>query len=469
MSVLLLSPTTYSPQERFVIPCAEIPLSLCYLASYLERHEIPADIVDCEVEPRNFNLQAYLDQTNPRVVGVTSFSPYIEYAHSLAKWVKSWNKDTPVVLGGYHASAFPRQALREFEAFDALVFGEGEESFRELVEFYLGGGVSPEGIPGVAWRTADGEVIRNKRRAQIQDMDTLPFPAREKLRQDRYTPNPVNYLQQPTTALLASRGCHHNCTFCSKYLFKGERVRSADNIHDEMLYCADKYGTRDFRFYDDNLMYHRDTAMALCRLLSSNNYGFSWNCFSRVDTMDEELLKAMKAAGCYQVKYGVETGSAKTLELIKKGITFDQSRRAVALAKKVGIECQISMMIGLPDETEQDVMDTIRFAVELSPDLILFNIFKPIPGSVLYNKLKRENRLAAEGWQDFLVKSPKQVITDGLTNDRLSALMKKAYASFYFRPRYILQRLKWLARAPGRELKRYATAARIFAQTFLAR
>jgi len=167
-------------------------------------------------------------------------------------------------------------------------------------------------------------------------------------------------------------------------------------------------------------------------------------------------------AGCYQVKFGVETGSEKTLALIKKGITFDQSREAISLCKKVGIECQISMMLGLPGETEDDINKTIRFAAELSPDLILFNIFKPIPGSVLYNKLRNEGKLLPVRWEDYLVKSPRPVMAGTFTNEQLAAFLKRAYFSFYFRPRYIMQRLKWLFRAPVRELKRYATAAGIF-------
>jgi anaerobic magnesium-protoporphyrin IX monomethyl ester cyclase len=461
-AVLLVSPPSFSPTERFYIPCAEIPLNICYLAAYLEREGVRTDILDLEVEPSPFPFRKYLEERGPRIVGFTAFSPFIEFAHELARQVKEWNPAALTVLGGYHASAFPRQALEEFPAFDALVAGEGEITMRELVEHVRGGGGDDlSHIHGVSWRAPGGGIVRNPRRAQIADIDSLPFPAREKLKQDRYEPNPVNYMQRPTTALLASRGCHHNCTFCSKHLFKGERVRSADNIFAEMLHCRERFGTRDFRFYDDNLMFHREQAMRLCALLSDAG-GFTFNCFSRVDTIDEELLRALKAAGCYQVKFGVETGSQKTLELIKKGITFEQSRRAVALAKKIGVECQISMMLGLPGETREDIEKTIRFAVELSPDLILFNIFKPIPGSVLYNKLKNQGLLLPVRWEDYLVKSPRPVVAGAFTAGQLAGFMKRAYFTYYFRPRYIAQRLKWLFRAPGREIKRYATAAGIF-------
>jgi anaerobic magnesium-protoporphyrin IX monomethyl ester cyclase len=137
----------------------------------------------------------------------------------------------------------------------------------------------------------------------------------------------------------------------------------------------------------------------------------------------------------------------------------------MALSAKTGIESQITMMLGLPGETEKDVNDTIRFAVELAPDLILFNIFKPIPGSVLYNKLKKENQLlAGSKWEDYLVKSPNPVMRDTLSAGQLEALMKKAYFSFYFRPKYMLRRLKWLAKSPLRELRGYLTAARIFSK-----
>lgn len=466
--VLLVSPRSSTATEKFFIPCNEIPLSLCYLAAYLESRGIGCDLLDLDAAPADFSFEAYLAERRPDVVGFTSFSPYIENAHRLALATKAALPDAVTVIGGYHASAFPVETLEEFPGFDVLVYGEGERTLAELYERYAKSEEVPPDLPGTAVRDG-GKVVKNPPVEQFADIDSLPFPAREKLFLERYVPNPVNYLRLPTTAILASRGCRFGCTFCSKFLFRGERVRSAENILAEMLECDARFGIRDFRFYDDNFTWHRENCFKFCEEARVRAPKISWNCFSRVDCIDAELLAAMKSAGCYQVKYGVETGNEKTLKTINKNITFEQSREAIALAKKAGIECQISMMIGLPGETREDILKTIAFSVELSPDLILFNVFKPIPGSILYNKLKKENMLLTERWEDLLVKTPKPVVKGSLPADELEELMKKAYTSFYFRPAYILRRLKWLARFPARELRRYAAAARIFTRAFYSR
>ena len=298
-------------------------------------------------------------------------------------------------------------------------------------------------------------IVQNPPRPREQDIDVFPFPARHLLHQERYKVNPINYVSLPTTGILASRGCDHRCAFCSQSVFGGRaRVRSACNIADEIQTCVSDYHMRGFRFYDDNLTAYRDTCLAFCGELLKRNIRINWNCFSRVDSLDPELLKAMKRAGCHQVKLGVETGTDNGLQTIKKGITLDQSREAVAMTRRAGIECQISIILGLPGETVEEMRETIRFVKELSPDLAGFNLFKPLPGSSLFKQLDRQGRLLNKNWDDYSIKQTRSVVRDDHDQALLENMLRTAYLTFFFRPRYVLQRMKWFVRYPRRETVR---------------
>lgn len=455
--VLLMATRVISDRESFYIPDFEIPLNVCYLASALERDGVRAAIVDMNVADADFSLEEYAAAHKPALAGFAAYTPFVNLAHDYARRIKAASPGTRTVVGGYHASALPLQTLEEFPDFDFLIFGEGERTLCELACAVEQGADDFSDIQGLCWRGAAG-VVRNESRPREEDIDAFPFPARHLLDQNRYKVNPINYVELPTTGILASRGCDHRCAFCSQSVFGGRaRVRSAGNIADEVQQCVTDYGMRGFRFYDDNLTAYRDTCLAFCEETLKRKLRINWNCFSRVDSLDPDLLRAMKRAGCHQLKLGVETGTERGLQTIKKGITLDQSRAAVAMTKRAGIECQISMILGLPGETEQEMRQTIRFVKELSPDLAGFNLFKPLPGSSLFGKLDREGRLLHKNWDDYSIKQTQSVVSGDHDREFLEKMLRAAYLSFFFRPRYVMQRMKWFARYPRRECIRLFT------------
>lgn len=459
LDVLLVSPPSSPEGQNFYIPCYEIPLNVITLAAYVEQQGYTCEVVDFDVEKVR-SIEPFLDHYKPKFLGFTSSTPYMNNAARLSQEARRIMPDMPQVVGGYHASALPIRTLEEYPSFDALAYGEADYTLEELLGYYIHGRGNLADIQGISRR--DGaDIIKNQRRPEIRDLDVLPFPNRHKLKNERYIPNPVNFASLPTTAILASRGCHENCTFCAKIIFKKVRVRTAANIVAEMEHCLETWGMKDFRFYDDDVTWFRDEFMEMCRLIREKDLKITWNCFSRVDCVDEELLVAAREAGCYQMKYGVETGTDRMMAVVKKHITLKQVEDAIALARKVGVETQISIILGLPDETPEEIRQSISVPVSLKPDLVLFNVFKPLPGSYLFRRLEEENRITSYNWDDYLVRNPSALFKGDFTDEELAGFMKRAYKEFYLRPVYFLQRLKWLFKFPRREAKRIVLGFKI--------
>lgn len=293
----------------------QLELGLLYLASFLESNGIDISLLDMSLynDPEK-QLIDILQKRNFDFIGLTSYTNTINSANKIAGIVKKFSR-SKIVIGGAHASALPEETLETFRNFDYLVFGEGEETFAELV---LKNNISD--IKGLAWRD-DGRIIKNSIRESIEDLDKLPFPARHLLNFDKYIPSISNYRQLPSTGILSSRGCPFQCTYCSRTgtrLPKQVRFRSIENIIKEIEFCIENYKIYDFRFYDDTFVIPKSRLMKLCQELISRKIKITWSCYSRVDTIDEEMLRMMRKTGCYHIKYGIEFGTQKWLTRTKK-------------------------------------------------------------------------------------------------------------------------------------------------------
>lgn len=425
-------------QQRIFQPGVELPISLAYLSAYLEKKRIGNDILDLRIERRPKRaLQEWIHAKKPLAVGITSSTAGIKNAAILASQVKSIDQQIVTIIGEWHASALPGETLKTYPQFDYLVHGEGELVLANLVTC-LEGGDSPQELRGLAFR-ANGAVKVNPHEELIASLDEIPFPARHKVPVTRYRPKPAtrNYLRLPSTGILVGRGCPYRCLFCYKGVW-GTRIRfrSPENVLEELKMCVDRFGIRDFRFYDDTITFPRWDLGRLCEAIIDLKLNISWNCWSRVNDVDEEKLQLMKEAGCYHIKFGIEFGTEKALMLARKGASLEQARRAVALAKKVGLECKGSFIFGIPGKTMEDCRETIDFALDVSPHFATFYAFDPIPGSPFYQRIARGE---IDPKRDML---PRHV-SQNLANE--------AYRAFYFRPAFILQRLKSLLMHPKRE------------------
>jgi radical SAM superfamily enzyme YgiQ (UPF0313 family) len=438
--VLLIHPLHgEETEQRIFQPGIEFPISLVYLAAALEQSGFDCDILDLRVEENaTGSLHEMVSSRNPLAVGITASTAGIEKATSVASQVKAIDHRIATVIGGWHASALPEQTLRKYLQFDYLIHGEGEIALANLVSC-LAAGSSPEKCKGLAYRT-NGNIKVNPREKLMTNLDEILFPARHKVAINRYRPQPAtrNYLSLPSTGILVGRGCPYNCLFCYKGVWgRGIRFRSPENVLKEIQECIEKFGIRDFRFYDDTVTFPRWDLKTLCESIIDQKLNISWNCWSRVNDVDEAKLRLMKAAGCYHIKYGIEFGTEKSLKLARKGATLEQARRAVELTKKIGIECKGSFIFGIPGETIEDCRKTIDFALEISPHFVTFYSFDPIPGSPFH---------------DQILQGKIDPARDMLPIEITQRLANEAYWQFYFRPIFIFQRLKALFLHPKREV-----------------
>ena len=316
-----------------------------------------------------------------------------------------------------------------------MVTGEGEHSFLELLF-----GKNPETIQGLGFKK-NGKIIVNPTRETISDIDVFPFLPYDLLLMDKYYPALGSYQRTPSFGMITSRGCPGRCTYCKGSLL-GERIRfkSAEKIFKEIVFLQDNYGIRDITFYDDTFTSNKQRVRDFCNLILKNKLDLTWCCFSRVDTVDFDLLKEMKKAGCYQVLYGVESADPQILANIKKRITLEKVEETVANTKKAGIEVRLSFMFGNPGETEETIKKTIQYAISLDPDLVSFNITTPYPGTEMFKWAKENNYLIHEDWSKYNFAKPVMNLPT-ITSEKVLEYYKKAHRQFYFRPTYILKRL----------------------------
>ncbi|MBN2121076.1 MAG: radical SAM protein [Candidatus Omnitrophica bacterium] len=449
---VLLTQPGHIQDEKVPYLGRELPLGLAYLASYLESQGLSAEIFDMNIYEGSFELlKKILKETKPLVVGVSAFTVDIIRAGDIARAVKEFDKNITTVIGGIHATALPEQTMLEFEYFDYLIYGRGELSLASLVK-NLKSGKNPRVLEGLVYRS-DGNVIKNPPQRNILPLDELPYPARSRLNLKKYAPHIQKCFTLPNTGLISSLGCPYRCVYCSIHIVHPDIYsRNPENVVKELKYCVDNFGISDFRFFDDCLTLNRARMVKLCELIIKEGLKIHWNGVSRVDRVDYQLLKLMKKAGCHQLGYGIEVGSERGLKIINKKTTLKQAQDAIYFTKKAGLETSASFIFGFPGETIGDMRKTIDFAKKLSPDIALFYIVKAYPATALYENLKKENAPVHTRWDQYLVQAP-PVTGTGISGEILVGLLREAYRSFYFRPRYILQRIKRMLEHPKREFK----------------
>ena len=436
----------------FNLPGKEIPLSLCGLAAYLIREGFTCRVLDLAHAGRiSPLLEETLRQDRPRLVGITAYTPNVAIASEVAAKVKGTLPEAAVVLGGFHASALPERTLKEFPSLDYVVAGEGEETLTDLLR-YTGDGEPARDVPGLYYREGDA-VQSGPPRALIPNLDDLPVPDRGLVPATEYVPDLGNYRQLPSTGILFSRGCPFRCTFCSKSVF-GHRIRyrSEEHFLAEVRECIDRWAIRDFRLEDEAPTININKIRSLCQAILRENLRLTWNCFSRADSVDAETLRLMKQAGCYHITYGIESGLETTLQRIQKRISLQEAESTMRATKRAGIECKANFILGFPWESAEDMRQVVRYAKRISPDLVTFNLFKPLPGSALYDELEAAGRLRHASWEDYFTTSSKIPFEARYGEREGMRILMWAVFSFYFRPRFIWQRVRLILRHPTREI-----------------
>lgn len=438
MDILLINPPSPHIETNSVVGIKVPPLGLAYLAAVLEEKGHVVRIIDAHALDMSINHVAEeIDKAQPRVVGVTSTTPTNNEALSIVKATKEVCPDAFTVMGGPHVSFLPKETLRENEDLDAVVIGEGEKTILSLSKA-IEKKESFSNIQGIAYRNKQ-IITRNPPRPLIRNLDELPFPARHLLPMDRYT---ILGKKATIAHLLSSRGCPFHCVFCASSLLFGKRFRgrSPKNVVDEMEEVVSKYSPVSIEFADDEFTLDLKRTEGICDEILERGLDTPWACSSRVDTISRPILKKMKRAGCTLIFYGIESGSQRMLDYMKKGTTLEQIEKAVKWTKQAGIETYGSFILGFPDETKEEMRQTIEFAKKLRLDYAQFSIATPYPGTEFYDEIEEEDMLQTKDWSKFTAGKP---VFEGRTwtRNELQKIFTMAYIRFYLSPRIFIKNL----------------------------
>ncbi|MEA3398222.1 MAG: radical SAM protein [Patescibacteria group bacterium] len=379
-------------------------------------------------------------EINPKYIGITAVTISIFNAVEIIRKIQKKNNNFKIFLGGPHITATPKETFSRFSEIKIGIIGEGDVTVLELLDAFENN-KDLSGVKGIIYRKA-GDVAQTEVREPFMDLDSLPMPAWD-LFPDLpayYYPPAHTVKRFPATVLITSRGCPGQCTFCDNKVF-GRKLRcySADYVIRMIRYLQDKYGMREIQFRDDNFLVFRQRMVELCNRIIDEKMDIVWSCAGRVDMIDEEMLALMKKAGCWQIWFGVESGSDKVLKAIKKNTSVEKIKRAIKLTKQAGISPCGFFMIGMPTETEEDIKKTIDLLLELPIDEFHMTHLTPLPGSEIH-ATAREYGYFEDNWKKMSNWST-VFVPKGLTKEKLTHYSNLAFRKFYFRPRIILQYL----------------------------
>ncbi len=440
MKVLLVYPPI-SLQERYSSDIGhsggrQIPLGVYYLAAFVRKAGHDVRVIDGEagkMTAKDIARQAL--QYRPDLVGLSSTTVAFHRALETAREIRSALPAVPIAVGGPHVTAALEDVLKHPE-FAFAVYGEGEETLAELLDTLAGGG--PMGaVRGLAFRE-EGLPVINPPRPFIADLDSLPFPAYDLIPDFTvYNPPPTNYMKLPVANIITSRGCPNRCTFCGHSSFgRTLRQRSPENIAGEIELLHGRYRVREIAFVDDTFTIAPRRIFDLFRILNGKGIRFPWTCMSRINTVDLETIRFMKAQGCWHISFGIESGNADILRLIRKDISIAEARKVIGWCREARIRTKGFFIIGHPAETAATIEQTIRAALDMPLDDVVVTINTPLPGTEQYRKADEYGTLERGDWSRFNMWNP-VFVPRGLTAETLLKKHREFYRRFYLRPRTI--------------------------------
>ena len=415
------------------------PVTLATMAAMLLKEGIEVKLNDCIVEDiSKAFLKSNIRQFNPDLLVINTATASIYSDLDCARIAKEIHPGIKTLAFGLHVTVLPDEAFSISPFLDYIIRGEPEFCIVELAKKLKEGDNNIDKIKGLSFRTGS-RIQHNPDGDFREDLNKLTFPAWQLI-------NVKNYLLplsgKPFLLITTSKGCSHSCLFCPAKPFYGSRLRLRDVkiVVDEMEYIEKQFNVKDFLIWSESFTESRDYVVNLCNEIINRNLYISWVCNSRVDKIDLELLKFMKKAGCWMIGYGVESGNQQVLDNSNKGITIEQIENAVNLAKKAGIEVTAHMIFGLPGETLQTGLDTIKWLNELDVDFVQAYCAVPWPSTPLYLLAKRENWFISKEWELF--EQNRSVMDIGtITPHEVEFLRRKAFRMFYLSPRFILKAL----------------------------
>ena len=426
-------------------------IGIAYLAAYLRERGVAVGILDCKAEEIDMEgAVARISDFQPDIIGISAYTEEVHEAASVCQAVKKSHTDIITVIGGAHASALPERVLTEFGDIDIAVYGEGEETLWNIIQAKEDSELAK--VDGIAYRGGEG-IIRNKPRALIKDIDSLPYPAWDLFPLELYrgitmpslgAKGDSNTLELP---ILSTRGCPYKCNFCFHVYGNSARFRDYKKVVDEIGFLIDNYGATQFFFADGTFGIRKGDITGLCNEIIKRELHkkIKWTAPTRADAVTEESLRLMKRAGCLTCGIGIESGDSQILEDSGKGETKEQIKRAVAAARKVGLPIEASFIIGHPKETRESIQHTIDFIKELDVDMLNIAIMIPYPGTKVHQMAEKGEgnyRLLTKDWSEYTKQRGGPLELKDIPLRELRKIQARCYLRYYLRPKkwpYVLK------------------------------
>lgn len=437
LNVALIRP--FNPNDYYEpsYPC----IGLSYLYSFLLSNGFSVMAIDAKFDKIPLDLLiSSLKHFNPSLICYTAMTPEINYVSNVAAIIKKEFPNSISIIGGAHATTTISEILEEFPVFDIAVFGEGEYTLNEICDAladnvnYENQSISQEEyinflsrlkeIKGISFRNNEKIVVTPERQPTM-DLDSLPFPN-------------YDYIKRNITIypVFSSRGCPNKCIFCCRILGDKIRLRSPQNVIQEIKSAIKKYSPKIIDFADETFTVPKSRTIEICNLILHEgiNEHIQWTAQSRVSGVNLELFKKMKESGCIHIDFGIESGNPKILQNIKKGITLEETENAIKFGKSAGLKTGCYFIIGHPFETVSTIKDTINFASKLNCDEVSFGIMVPYPGTIIYQMAKGGEGnyiLLSTNWKDYDKQIGQSLELKDLDRKQLELWQRKAYISFY--------------------------------------
>lgn len=402
MNVMLINPISLSgksSEAEYKYKSTTPYMGLIYIATYLKsKTDAKVLLLDMTIDSLSFQeIASVAKDFQPSIVGISSKTFTILTTYKLAGIIKSVDPKTIILVGGAHPTALPEHTLNECRNIDAVIIREGEHTMLDLYNRMKGGYDLPDDIftdiEGIVWTNKSGEAVVNKTRSLIQNLDSLPFPDLSLVNYNNYARdyNPNKHRFQHVYPVFGSRGCPFNCVFCTPLHTRSHRVRSVDNILDEIELLNKKHGAK-WVYFEDSLFCTKKAWFAdFCNKFMARGLHkkVQWGFETRIDTSDIEMFKHAKEAGCIYTFFGVESGSERVLRKAKKNYSAGEVFEKVTEAKQAGITVSISIILGLPYETKETIEETLRLLEDLPSDKEAINILDLYPGTEAFEMADR--------------------------------------------------------------------------------
>ncbi len=450
-NILLVHPLGYQKDaaDRDVSRMANImpPLGLASIAAYIEREGIDCTIIDCYAYPESdFLIRRYLLEKKPAFIGLSCTTSGFLDGIKIAKMAKEITPDIVVIVGGPHVSALKEKILEDFAVIDYCIIGEGEITLTELIKSK---GQDVASIQGIIYRDIQKDICSSGYRANIPNLDTLPFPAYDKLKgYPKVYQLPIfNYPRTPNSNCISSRGCPYACTYCDRSVFeRSYRYNSSDYVYEHLIYLKNHFGIRHINFYDDQFTFNRERIETILEALIEKPLSMTFNCAVRAEHIDADLIHKMKEAGCWMISLGIENGDEKILALHKRNTDLIMLAEKIRLINQAGIRTKGLFMLGLPGETEFSIKKSIDYFLSLPIDDLNITKFTPFPGTPIYQNVHELGEFK-EDWEKmdcmhFLF------IPKGMTKKLLDEYFTKFYKAHFMRIKVLWDYFTMLWRSP---------------------